>query len=79
MATKENTMVGSSSGTEFVSLVAEEISSRIDRALQYWLGRIELEVVDRSLSTAERMDAIAEILTEYKMRTGKAEFGCAPA
>jgi hypothetical protein len=38
-------------------MVAEEISSGIDRALQYWLGRIELEVVDRSLSTAERIDA----------------------
>ena len=72
-------MAGSSTRTDFVSMVAEEISSGIDRALQYWLGRIELEVVDRSLSTAERIDAIEEILTEYKIRSGKAEFGCASA
>jgi hypothetical protein len=72
-------MTGSSTRTDFVSMVAEEISSGIDRALQYWLGRIELEVVDRSLSTAERIDAIEGILTEYKIRTGKAEFGCASA
>lgn len=72
-------MAGSSTKTDFVSLVAEEISSGIDRALQYWLGRIELEVVDRSLSTDERMDAIEGILTEYKMRSGKAGFGCASA
>ena len=72
-------MAGSSTRMDFVSLVAEEISSGIDRALQYWLGRIELEIVDRSLSTDERMDAIEEILTEYKMRSGKAEFGCASA
>jgi hypothetical protein len=72
-------MAGSSTRTDFVSIVAEEISSGIDRALQYWLGRIELEVVDRSLSTDERMYAIEQILTEYKMRSGKAEFGCASA
>jgi hypothetical protein len=72
-------MAGSSTRTDFVSIVAEEISSGIDRALQYWLGRIELEVVDRSLSIDERIDAIEQILTEYKMRSGKAEFGCASA
>jgi len=72
-------MAGSSTRTDFVSIVAEEISSGIDRALQYWLGRIELEVLDRSLSTDERIDAIEEILTEYKVRSGKAEFGCASA
>ena len=72
-------MASRSTRTDFVSMVAEEVSSGIDRALQYWLGRIELEVVDRSLSTAERIDAIEEILTEYKIRSGKAEFGCASA
>ena len=72
-------MAGSSTRTDFVSMVAEEISSGIDRALQYWLGRIELEVVDRSLTTAERIAAIEEILTEYKIRSGKAELGCASA
>lgn len=72
-------MASSSTRTDFVSLVAEEISSGIDRALQYWLGRIELELADRSLSTAERIDGIEEILTEYKIRSGKAELGCASA
>jgi len=72
-------MASRSTRTDFVSMVAEEVSSGIDRALQYWLGRIELEVVDRSLSTAERIDAIEEILTEYKIRSGKVEFGCASA
>lgn len=72
-------MAGSISRTDFVSVVAQEISSGIDRALQYWLGRIEVEVVDRSLTTDERLDAIEGILTEYKMRSGKAELGCASA
>jgi hypothetical protein len=72
-------MAGSITRTDFVSVVAQEISSGIDRALQYWLGRIEVEVADRSLTTDERVDAIQGILTEYKMRSGKAEFGCASA
>jgi hypothetical protein len=72
-------MARTASRTEFVSMVAQEVSSGIDQALQYWLGRIELEVVDRSLTTAERISAIEQILTEYKIRTGKAELGCASA
>ena len=45
-------MVRTATNSEFVSLIAEEVSAGIDRALGYWLGRIEVEVVDRSLTTA---------------------------
>ena len=65
--------------TDFVDTVAEEVSSGIDRALGYWLGRIELEVVDRSLTTSQRIDAIENILQEYKVRSGRAGVGCASA
>ncbi len=62
--------------TDFVSVVAREISSGIDHALAYWLGRIELKTVDQSLTTTERMAAIRGILQEYKqVRNG--ELGCA--
>jgi len=44
-----------------------------------WLGRIELEVVDRSLTTSQRIDAIENILLEYKVRSGRADVGCASA
>jgi hypothetical protein len=57
--------------TDFVSIVAREISSGIDRALGYWLGRIELEVVDQSLTTAQRMAAIEAIVGEYKQCKGR--------
>ena len=57
--------------TDFVSLVAGEICSGIERALDYWLGRIELEAVDARLTTAERINAIQRILGEYKAATGK--------
>jgi len=51
---------------DFITTVAEEMSSGIDRALRYWLGRIEIEVIDRSLTTTERISAIQRILEEYK-------------
>jgi hypothetical protein len=72
-------MASRTTQTDFVDMVAEEVSSGIDRALGYWLGRIELEVVDRSLTTSQRIDAIENILQEYKVRSGRAEVGCASA
>jgi hypothetical protein len=65
--------------TDFVGMVAQEISSGIDRALQYWLGRIEVEVMDRSLSSAQRINAIEDILQEYKGVTSGEYFGRASA
>ena len=65
--------------TDFVSMIAEEVSSGIDRALNYWLGRIEVEVVDRSLTTSQRLDAIQQIVNEYKQMSGAIEAGCASA
>ena len=72
-------MAGKATRTEFVSMVAEEISGGIDRALRYWLGRIELELVDRSLTAAERIYAIEQILSEYKGVSAAAQLGCASA
>ena len=60
-------------GTDFVSLVAREMSSGIDRALGYWLGRIELEVVDESLPSSQRLAAIEQIVQEYKQVSGREE------
>lgn len=60
-------------------MIAEEVSSGIEQALGYWLGRIEVEVIDRSLTASQRIDAIAGILQEYKVLSGREEVGCASA
>jgi hypothetical protein len=57
-------MASRATQTDFVDMVAEEVSLGIDRALGYWLGRIEREVVDRSLTVSQRIDAIENILQE---------------
>ena len=72
-------MLSSQSKRDFVSIVAHEISSGIDRALAYWLGRIEVELVDRSITTAQREAAIEAILAEYKQCRGHEELGMASA
>ena len=51
---------------DFITAVAEEMASGIDRALRYWLGRIEIEPIDRSLTTTQRISAIQNIVEEYK-------------
>lgn len=72
-------MASRATQSDFVDMIADEVSSGIDRALGYWLGRIELEVVDRSLTTSQRIDAIENILQEYKVRSGRADITCASA
>jgi hypothetical protein len=72
-------MASTATRTDFVSLVAEEIASGIDHALDYWLGRIEMELADAKLTTIERVRAIELILREYKEATGKVQLSCASA
>jgi phage baseplate assembly protein W len=62
--------------TEFVTIVAREISSGIDRALRYWMGRIEMEALDASMTSAQRVVAIERVLQEYK-QLNKSELQCA--
>ena len=72
-------MLKSKGKRDFVTIVAHEISSGIDRALGYWLGRIEVELLDRSITTAQREAAIEAILREYKQTRSYDEFGAASA
>ena len=72
-------MASTATRADFVSLIAEEIASGIDHAMDYWLGRIEMELVDAKLTTIERIHAIELILREYKEATGKVQLRCASA
>ena len=72
-------MASTATRSDFVTLIAEEISFGINHALDYWLGRIEIELVDPKLTTLERVHAIERILGEYKEATGKAQLSCASA
>jgi hypothetical protein len=70
-------MASTATRADFVTMIAEEISFGINHALDYWLGRIEMELVDRKLTTSERLHAIELILREYKEATGRTQLRCA--
>jgi hypothetical protein len=70
-------MSHAANNNEFVNLIALEISSRIDRALGFWLGRIELELIDGSFTIAQRLAAIEAIVHEYKQCSGREELASA--
>jgi hypothetical protein len=72
-------MINTANKRDFVAVVVREISSGIDRALAHWLGRIELELVDRSMTTAQREAAIRAIVQEDKQCRSHDEFGMASA
>jgi hypothetical protein len=72
-------MASRASNRDFVEMIAQEVSSGIEQALRYWLGRIEVEAIDRNLTAAQRIDAIEGILKEYKFLSGLEEVGCASA
>jgi hypothetical protein len=64
---------------DLVSMIAEEIGSGIDEAVEYWLGRIERELVRGGFSPEQQLRAIRGIIREYKQATGKLPFHCAQA
>lgn len=65
--------------TDLVGLIAAEIAGGIDEAIEYWLGRIERELMDRKLTPHEQLRAIGNVLREYKQVTGRLHFRSAEA
>jgi len=72
-------MASTASRADFVTLVAEEIVSGIDHAVEYWMGRLEQELTGAELTTVERLHAIERLVREYKEVTGKTQLRCASA
>lgn len=65
------------SQTDFVNLVSSEIVTGIDRAVGYWLARIEHELENAAMTSSERVHAVGNVLREYKNVTGKTNLLCA--
>jgi hypothetical protein len=72
-------MAHTTSRTELVSLVADEIISGIDHAVEYWMSRLEQELTANGLTAFGRLRAIERLLGEYKDVTGKNQLSCASA
>lgn len=61
---------------EFVSVVAGEIATGVDQAVESWMAQIDGALQDDHLTTLGRMNAVQDILTKYKQLTGKRELRC---
>ena len=58
---------------DFVSIVASELASGVDRAVECWMMQIEQALNDTHLTTIGRLQAVQSVLRQYKELTGKAE------
>jgi hypothetical protein len=59
--------------TDFVNVVATEMAHGVEIAVECWLSQIERALTDRHLTTLGRLNAVQEILQDYKRITGKAQ------
>ncbi len=71
--------MATTTSADFISLVAEEIFTGIDHAVEYWMGRLEQELTGPGLTTIDRLRAIERLVREYKDLTGKTQLHCASA
>ena len=58
---------------DFVSVVAGEIASGVDAAVEFWMAQVEHALDDDRLTTLGRMNAVRAVLAQYKQLTGKTE------
>lgn len=59
--------------TDLVDVIASEMSVGVERAVECWMSEIEQALTDIHLTSLGRLNAICEILNEYKQLTGKAQ------
>jgi hypothetical protein len=64
-------MVTAAITSNFVEVVANEVASGIDRAVECWLAQIDHALSDNQLTTLGRLNAVQEVLRKYKNLTGK--------
>ncbi|MGH9511205.1 MAG: hypothetical protein ACRD2U_03615 [Terriglobales bacterium] len=57
--------------TDFISIVASEMSSGVERAVKYWLAQIDQIVANDTLAPYLKLAAIRGILQNYKGLAGK--------
>ena len=59
--------------TDLVDIIASEMSVGVDRAVECWMSEIEQALTDIHLTSLGRLNAVCEIVNEYKELTGKAQ------
>jgi len=58
---------------DLVDIIASEMSVGVDRAVECWMSEIEQALTDIHLTSLGRLNAVCEIVNEYKQLTGKVQ------
>jgi hypothetical protein len=59
--------------SDLVDVIASEMSVGVERAVECWMSEIEQALTDIRLTSLGRLNAVCEILEEYKKLTGKTQ------
>jgi hypothetical protein len=59
--------------TDLVDVIAREMSVGVERAVECWMAEIEDALTDMHLTSLGRLNAVCDIVNEYKKLTGKTE------
>jgi len=57
----------------FVDVIAAEMASGVDRAVECWMSQIEDALSDIHLTSLGRLQAVRQIIDKYKELTGKGQ------
>jgi hypothetical protein len=61
---------------DVVRVIAEEMANGVQNAVDCWMTEIDLAVTDSTLSTLARLNAVRDIIQNYKHLTGQEDLDC---
>lgn len=59
---------------DLIKAIAEEMAYGVETAVDCWMTQIDSALSDRKLTAPGRLNAIHEIVQNYKLLTGKVQF-----
>ena len=69
-------MATQASEHDVVRVIAEEMAHGVQNAVDCWMTEIDLAVTDSTLSTLARLNAVRDIIQNYKHLTGQEDLDC---
>jgi hypothetical protein len=66
-------MASAAVSADAVDIIAGEISRSVERAVDRWMAEFESVLMDSSLTSLGRLNAIQEIVENYNCMTGKSK------
>ncbi len=61
---------------DLVLVIAEEMAHGVQNAVDCWMTEIDLALTDNHLTTLGRLNAVRDIIQNYKHLTGQEQLDC---